>query len=142
MSDEDHPPDLSRLKEGYEITAYYRSMRSGNEVDRGGEVTAVKETEKGHFARVYIEQRDCFKHQYMALADATTDRDEDVVAAYSITAEAEPPAANEDNPPILGRMYPVRFEPERTSILGIVDRIVREDGPGPFLVTDGGTEVV
>lgn len=130
-------PDLSRLEVGNEYTVYYSSQRSGNEVDRTGTVTTNFETEEGdQLVRLHEEQRDCYKHSVVALMEATNSSGDDVVGAYSLTLEAEPP--NGDDPVRLGETYTVRFETSRTSLLGIVDRVVREDGPGPYLVTDGG----
>lgn len=137
MTETEQLPDLSRMEEGNEYTVYYRSQRSGNEVDRTGTVTTAIETDDGPIIRLHTEQRDCYKHTYVALTEAETKSGDDCVAAYSMTVEADPP--NGGDPPTLGEAYVVQFESARTSLLGIVDRVVREDGPGPFLVTDGGT---
>lgn len=121
--------DIFRLEEGNEATAYYTSKRSGNEVSKTGTVTYVADT----FVRLHVEQRDCLKHSYLALIEAELKSGDDCIAAYSMTVEAEPP--NGGDPPKLGNTYTVVFESTRTTLLGVVDRVVREDGPGPFLMT-------
>jgi len=135
--DADPLPDLSKIQVGHEVTAYYASQRSGNEVDRTGTVTAaMKREDGGNLIRYHVEQRDCFKHSYVALTETELASGEEAVAAFSLTAEADPPEGGD--PPTLAKMYMVEYESVRTSLLGIVDRVVREDGPGPHLVTDGG----
>lgn len=130
-------PDLSRMDVGEEYTVYYRSQRSGNEVDRTGTVTSAFEIDGGdHIIRLHDEQRGCYKHTYIALTENETKSGDGCVSAHSLTLEAAPP--NGGDPPALGESYVVKFEPARNSVLGIVDRVVREDGPGPFLLTDGG----
>lgn len=124
MATTDDPPDLSRLDEGDEVRVYYRSSRSGNEVDRRGEFvfTTANENDKRLFW-VHDEQRDTLKHQYVVLYDAETTIGDPCVAALSATVEADPP--NDGDPPKPGGIFTVQFTVQRTSHLGVVDRIMR-----------------
>ena len=47
MADTDDPPDLSQLDDGDDARVYYRSRRSGNEVDRRGEVAFTTPSDDG-----------------------------------------------------------------------------------------------
>lgn len=124
-------PDLERLDRGDEVTVYYNSNRSGNEVDRTGTVSNTLVSDDGeHIARIHVDRHSALKRQYVALAEVESDGEE-FVAAFSLTAEAEIGM----EPPQLGRHFSTKFTTTRTTYLGTVDRIVREDGPGPFLVT-------
>lgn len=133
MTRDGEPPDISQMKVGGEYTVYYLSQRSGKEVGREGVVSHALDGSDGPVVFLHVEQRSCYKHQYVALVDSETTDGEETVAAISVTAESDPPAG--DDPPVIGEVYPVSFSVSRKTILGPVDRIVMEDGPGPFLVT-------
>lgn len=131
------PPDISGMEPGNEYTVYYRSARSGNELDRTGTVTDVGEHDHpGRVVWLHEERRGCLDHAYLLVSEAETEDGEDCVACFSMTVSADTPT--DDDPPKPGQVYTVRFESGRTTLLGMVDRVVREDGPGPMLLTDGG----
>lgn len=137
----DADPSIEALEEGWEVEVWYTSQRSLNEVSRRGTVTYTAEHDDGHLARIHVEQVSLLKHKYVALADAATEGGRDVVAAYSLTMEAEEPW--EDEPPKFGSGHLLQFEPGRKSLLGVVDRIARKSGPGaPYLVTGTDTVVI
>lgn len=125
MPTTDDPPALDRLDEGDDARVYYRSSRSGNEVDRRGEVafTTTNENDKRLFW-VHTEQRDTLKHQYVVLYDAETTSGDPCVAATSVTVAAEVP--NDGDPPKPGATFAVTFTVERTSHLGVVDRVMKD----------------
>lgn len=124
MPDTDDPPDLSRLELGDELRVYYTSKRSGNEVDRKGELTHTNQTEDDTLYWVHTEQRSPLKHQYVVLGAAKLESGEEVVAAHSVTLAAESP--NDGDPPAPGASYMVHFSADRMSLLGVVDRIMRD----------------
>lgn len=139
MTETDQLPDIDRLEEGHEVSVYYRSKRSGNMVDRTGTVSESADLDSGRMVRVHTGERGPYKHQYVTLVYADTEEEDKVVAAFSETVDSDEPAGGD--PPVVGEIYTVRFTVSRRSFLGEVDRVVREDGPGPFLVTDGGVDV-
>ena len=125
MVDTDDPPDLSELEQGDDARVYYRSRRSGNEVDRRGEFvfTTRNDADSGPFYWVHTEQRDTLKHQYVVLHATETKSGDPAVAAYSVSVGAEQP--NEGGPVEPGTTFAVTFGVERTSLLGVVDRVMK-----------------
>jgi len=125
MVDTDDPPELSRLEQGDEARVYYRSQRSGNEVDRTGEFvfTTLDDADAGPFYWVHTEQRDTLKHQYAVLHDTETTDGDPCVAAYSVTVSADPP--DDDPPPKPGDSFALTFNVDRKSLLGVVDRVMK-----------------
>lgn len=123
MPDTDDPPDLSRLEDGDEVRVYYRSTRTGNEVDRRGEyVFTTTNPEDRRLYWVHTEQRDTLKHQYVVLYDTERKGGGPCVAATSVTVEAEQP---NDDPPKPGSHYAIQFNVARKSHLGVVDRVMK-----------------
>jgi hypothetical protein len=125
MPTTDDPPDLSRLEPGDDLKVYYRSQRSGNEVDRKGEFlfTTLDDADAGPLYWVHTEQRDTLKHQYAVLNATETTDGEPCVAAYSVTVAADEP--NEGDPPKPPATFAVTFNVERKSLLGVVDRVMK-----------------
>lgn len=123
MVDTDDPPDLTRLDDGDEVRVYYTSQRSGNEVDRTGEVAFTTPGDDGTLYWVHTEQRDTLKHQYVVLYTAETEGGDPAVAALSVTVRGDEP--NDGDPPKPGASFVVQFTVERTSHLGVVDRVMK-----------------
>lgn len=137
VTETDDPPDLERLEPGHEVRVTYVSDRSGNEVDRTGVVASTGHTDAGRrLVRVHTEEKHPLKHVYVALLEVETDDGDEYVGAWSLTAQADRDGV--DEPPKVGKTYRYRLTPERTSFLGLTDRVVRQGGPTPVLVTDGG----
>jgi len=124
MADTDDPPELTELEQGDDARVYYRSRRSGNEVDRRGEVAFTTATGDGKLFWVHTEQRDTLKHQYVVLSDAENNAGDPVVIAQSATVAADPP--NDGDPTRPGASHVVTFTVERTSFLGVVDRVMKD----------------
>ena len=135
---EDDLPDISGLEPGNEVRVFYRSQRSGNEVDREGTVSAVVESEGKRIVRVHTGNPEPLKYVFMGIIQSETESGREGVFAFSQTATAEMPF---DGAPKVGKPYLVKFEFSRTSILGEVDRIVRTDRSSPIMMTDGGSRV-
>jgi hypothetical protein len=133
----DGMPNLARLDLGDPVTVYYRSERSGNEVRRKGEVTDFTPADDGRMVWVHNGQRAPLKHQYVTMMGVKPEDGDPAVLAQSATVSADPP--NDGDPPAPGRSFRVTFTIERSSFLGVVDRIMRDgvninlDHPGdPF----------
>lgn len=125
MVNTDDLPDLTELSPGDDARVYYVSDRSGNEVGRRGEVAFTTPTDDdGRMFWVHTEQRSSLKHQYVALSDAETKGGDPVVIATSVTVAADPP--NDGDPPKPGATFAVQFTVERTSFLGVVDRVMSD----------------
>jgi hypothetical protein len=125
MADTDNPPDLSQLEQGDDARVYYRSQRSGNEVDRRGEfVFTTTNPDDEQLFWVHTEQRDTLKHQYVVLSDGKTKSGDPCVVAMSVTVAADEP--NEGDPPKPGNHFVVQFTVERTSVLGVVNRVMKD----------------
>jgi hypothetical protein len=125
MTDTDDPPDLDRLEEGDDVKVHYLSKRSGNEVDRTGEFvfTTSNPDDDTTLFWVHTDQPSPLKHQYVVLSKAETTDGDDVVIATSATVAADDP--NDGDPPRPGTHHAVQFTAERTSHLGIVDRVMK-----------------
>lgn len=115
--------DHSELEPGDEVEVTYTSSRSGNEVERDGEVEKI-----GHLANdgdpvvhIYEESPARHKHQYIALVDSG-----DITAAVSVTAEPE--LSGFGDRPRLGRTYSASLEVVRKSVLGAVESMVVVSG--------------
>jgi hypothetical protein len=137
MAWSDDPPAIDRLSIEDSVTVHYQSERSGNEVDRSGQVTETTRTDRGELYWVHTGQRGALKHQYVTLMQLQTQGRGDVVLAQSVTVSADPP--NDGDPPAPGAAFTVRFTVERTSFLGVVDRVMRRGIN--INVVDEGTQV-
>lgn len=135
MTDDDLP-DIRSLEEGDEVRIFYKSERSGNEVSREGRVELVREGDGERIVYIHTEKKEPLKQVYAALMEAETTSGRDVVAAYSVTAE--PDELPFDDHPELGDTYTFTMDVARSSILGVVDRIVSLNTSTNFLIADGG----
>jgi hypothetical protein len=132
-------PDLSGLEEGQEVRIYYRSSRSGNEVDREGAVSEIIEPDDGLLVRVHTGNPEPLKHVYVAMMYAESKDGEERVHAFSQTTEPE--GMDWEDGPDLGRVYTLHYEITRNTYLGPVDRVVRTDRKTPVMMTDGGSSM-
>lgn len=135
----DELPDLSRFEVGNDVRVFYRSQRSGNEVDREGTVSEVIEADDGPVVRVHTGEPEPFKHIYMALTEAESKDGEVRVHAFSQTTE--PDGMDWEDGPDLGMSYVLQFSISRNTYLGPVDRVVRTDSSTPIMMTDGGRDI-
>jgi hypothetical protein len=123
MAWSDDPPAIDRLAIEDSVTVHYQSERSGNLVDRSGTVTHNTPMDGGRLYWVHTGQPGALKHQYVTLMEMDTAGLDDVVVAQSVTVTADAP--NDGDPPIPGETFTVNFSVERTSFLGVVDRVMR-----------------
>lgn len=116
-------PEIEVLEEGDTVRVEYISQRSGNTVDREGEVVEIREGPDGEsVVYVHDERRGFFRHTYVALAHAKSSGGELAVGALSVSTEPEVKA---DEPPDLGRTYAITHRVVRRQTLGVVKKVIR-----------------
>jgi len=122
----DDMPDITRLEAGDDVRIKYRSQRSGNIVERDGEVAEVRGSSgDAPFVFVHDEKRGFFSHTYVGLAEGTTNKGNDAVVAISVTTE---PEKLPDERPEVGESLVVKHKINQRSVLGIVEKVIRERG--------------
>lgn len=133
MSGTPDPSALDRLEEDHEVRVSYTSSRSGNEVTRSGPVNHTKESDDSK-PIVYIHdgEKEPFKHTYVVLTSSVTAGGDPCIAAFSLTAE--PDGLEWESGPDLSTTYSFKMKPERTTLLGVVTKLVRTDGPSRYVL--------
>lgn len=77
-------PDITELEPGHTVIVEYESKRSGNRLERSGDVVECRTVEDKYVVYVHTEARSEFEHKYVALCDTG-----DGIGAVSVTTEAE-----------------------------------------------------
>lgn len=134
-------PDLTALDEGDDVEVYYQSERSGNEVERSGVVAFTYNPEDGEpVVWVHTEAVTPFKHRYLTLTTGEATDGSEIVVACSVTTEADTDGI--DDPPRPFRTYSYKLESVHSTVLGIADRIIRDDPGGAMFLTvlDGSSD--
>ncbi len=115
-------PDIRELEPGDTARIFYTSKRSGNEVEREGEVAELRESSSGEpLVYVHEEQDGFFDHSYVGLVKTETTEGEDCIAAISVSTE---PNTNADERPSIGSNHPVIHSIGRKQTLGIAHKVV------------------
>jgi len=127
----DDLPEIGRLEVGDDVRVEYRSRRSGNTVEREGEVSEIHGADP-RSVYVHDERQGFWSHTFVALVSAETTEGNDAVAAISVSTEPDTPS---EDPPDLGAEEIVKHRVARKSTLGVVEKVIRPT-PGSLTPND------
>jgi hypothetical protein len=129
----DDLPDIADLEPGDEVRVDYRSKRSGNVIEREGEVAHTEQTADAEpLVYIHDEERGFFSHTFVVLSKGETKSGDDCIAAISLTTEPETDA---DQRPKVSTVYPVEHAVSHVSTLGVVKKVIRYT-PGASMGND------
>jgi len=118
------PPEITTLDPGDDVTVYYRSSRSGNEVSRTGMMAFTTVVDDSEFYWVHTDKTESLKHQYIILYESETEDGDPVVLVTSATVTADEP--NDGDPVKPGKYHTITFSIDRKSHLGLCSRVMKD----------------